>query len=278
MEITQELAGRFRLETSGGERGYIDHGWNENLILNAGIDRLLSTVIGTTLSFISVGSSSVSVSPTQTQLLNKIATTNRSTKESYGYSDEGFGFSRLSVQFDQGAAAGNISELGIGWDVSGVLFSRALVVDGAGLPTAITVLPDEFLTVTYELRRWWIYPPAVELSYFDQGIEKTTLVSPIETASTTPTGLGAAPINGWLGFDGATVTRGARSDGVLNFKINYALEQGNPRISTVIAGASTPATNLFPAGSGFRFTPPIDKTAEFTVSLDCQVTFKRRGE
>src|SRR5690606_13285763 len=47
-------------------------------------------------------------------------------------------------------------EIGTGWTASGeTLFSRALVKDEAGNPTAITVLEDEQLRVTWEHRRYW---------------------------------------------------------------------------------------------------------------------------
>ena len=51
-------------------------------------------------------------------------------------------------------AAGNLSEVGVGW-TGGACFSRALIVDGVGTPTTITVLGDEILDVTYEFRRSW---------------------------------------------------------------------------------------------------------------------------
>lgn len=58
-------------------------------------------------------------------------------------------------QFSTGVAAGNLAEIAIrpyGVSVGAGLFSRALIVDGSGNPTTITVLSDEILTVTYELR------------------------------------------------------------------------------------------------------------------------------
>lgn len=58
-------------------------------------------------------------------------------------------------RFGAGVAAGNIAEAGVTW-VSGSLtalspvLSRALVVDGVGTPTTVTVLSDEFLDVVWE--------------------------------------------------------------------------------------------------------------------------------
>lgn len=66
-------------------------------------------------------------------------------------------FSAFLYRFAAGVATGNLSEVGVGW--SGGLFSRALIVDTAGTPTTITVLADEVLDVTYQLR---CYQPVVD--------------------------------------------------------------------------------------------------------------------
>lgn len=146
-----EQAGRFKTIISGGKRGTIESPWQKNLILDAGITRLLGT-IGSVLQFISVGAGSTAPTVGQTQLVSKIAHTNRNSSFTHGYdSVDGFGWTKFQVQFAQGAAAGNISELGVGWDGTN-LWSRALVLDSEGNPTTITVLSDEFLTVIYELR------------------------------------------------------------------------------------------------------------------------------
>lgn len=72
-----------------------------------------------------------------------------------------FGWRRRTWRFPVGQAAGNLSEVGVGWsNVDGpYLVSRALIVNLAGVPTTVTVLPTEYLDVTYELR---YYPPLVD--------------------------------------------------------------------------------------------------------------------
>ena len=66
-------------------------------------------------------------------------------------------------QFGVGVAAGNIAEVGISYTTSssGPLFSRALVLDGGGSPTTITVLSTEYLQVTYQLR---LYVPTIDVT------------------------------------------------------------------------------------------------------------------
>lgn len=51
--------------------------------------------------------------------------------------------------FAQGAAQGNLAEIGFGPTASGALFSRALIKDSEGNPTTITVTDIDILTVTY---------------------------------------------------------------------------------------------------------------------------------
>lgn len=63
--------------------------------------------------------------------------------------------------FPAGAATGNISEVGVGRSETANLVSRALVVDGSGDPSTITVLADEDLVVTY---RFWVKQPTADFS------------------------------------------------------------------------------------------------------------------
>jgi hypothetical protein len=56
-------------------------------------------------------------------------------------------------RFSTGVAAGNLSEVGTGNSAT-ALFSRALILDSGGSPTTITVLSDEVLDVTYEVRSY----------------------------------------------------------------------------------------------------------------------------
>ncbi len=66
-------------------------------------------------------------------------------------------YSQKTFRFDQGAAAGNLAEVGIGLSENpkDVLFSRTLIRDASGNPTTITVFEQEYLDVSYEIR---IYP------------------------------------------------------------------------------------------------------------------------
>lgn len=60
----------------------------------------------------------------------------------------------IRYDFAVGAAAGNLTEIGIFNQGATRMFSRALILDGNGQPTTITILPDEQLLVTYSLRMY----------------------------------------------------------------------------------------------------------------------------
>jgi hypothetical protein len=129
----------------------------DNLILDQGLNR-----IGLSDSYLGacqVGTGSVVPTNTDSQLASFLTgTTVTFATPTLGAqaSPPHYGFSRHFYQFGAGVAAGNLSEVGVGWGATGAaLFSRALIVDGVGTPTTITVLSDEILQVTYELR---IYP------------------------------------------------------------------------------------------------------------------------
>lgn len=58
-----------------------------------------------------------------------------------------------TYRFTTGVAEGNLSEIAIGHAAANI-FSRALITDSGGTPVTITVLADEVLDVTYELRSY----------------------------------------------------------------------------------------------------------------------------
>ena len=102
-----------------------------------------------------VGTDATTVSFEDTALGAQIATTNTVQTETYGAqsAEPYFRWYRRTFRFGQGVAAGNLAEVGIKVD-NGVLFSRALIVDSAGNPTTLSILSDEYLDVTYELRTY----------------------------------------------------------------------------------------------------------------------------
>lgn len=162
MQHETQCAGWFKIEAirpDGTRRVLAD--WFPNLILNGGLDRMGAN--SDYLIWCQVGSGSTAPVATQTALINRIAGTYTHQKNVIGAQASApyYGWYRRTYRFAQGVAAGNLSEVGVGWGSTGSLFSRALILDGGGSPTTITVLSDEVLDVTYELRR---YPGTVDLT------------------------------------------------------------------------------------------------------------------
>lgn len=123
-----------------------------NLITNGGLNRM-----GTAqdwLNYCQVGSGSATPSPTDNALASRVAAHTRviSVVDAAAPSAPYFVSSTRTFRFEAGVATGNLSEVGVGWDPVGALFSRALILDTAGTPTTITVLADEVLDVTYQFR------------------------------------------------------------------------------------------------------------------------------
>lgn len=128
-----------------------------NLVLDTGLQRMGLGAWGTRC-LVGTGNSSPVVS--QTQLDNTLVGTNtvqatilsvNTTTKPYYYSIQ------KTYRFGEGVAAGNLTEVGLGWPLSGQnpCWNRALIKDANGNPTTLTVLPDEFLDVTVDIR---IYP------------------------------------------------------------------------------------------------------------------------
>ena len=156
------LEGRYRLTVRDGKTLAVKRRtpWMKNIITDIGLNR-----IGSGLPFgsaIQVGSSNTPPVVGNTQLGTYIAGTTSVTNDASSAQSSAPYYSRRTRtwRFTAGQAAGTIAEVGVGWTAAtGNLFSRALVLDANGIPTTITVLSDEVLDITYELR---VYPPTTD--------------------------------------------------------------------------------------------------------------------
>lgn len=175
MGIHAQFAGYFRLQVKE-ESGELktDTGWFPNLITNQGLDWFGAgaPVFNTTYSIVrlcthcGVGTGNTAPAFTDTQLTAFLAMFPSTT----GSNIEGFSSSQyvagppaywsgiFTYNFAQGAVVGNIAEVGCGntaqTDTQPKLFNHALILDGGGNPTTISVLSTDSLTVTYELRMY----------------------------------------------------------------------------------------------------------------------------
>lgn len=143
----------------------------KNLITNRGLDAI---AVGSGLfsQYMFVGTGTTPPAVTDSGMSAYLAKTSTLQDQSSGNlgSPDYVGYHSVTYRFGEGAAAGNLTEVGIGYleyDTSTppVEFrrpcSRALIVDALGNPVTITVLSDEYLDVTYTL---YVYPPKTDYS------------------------------------------------------------------------------------------------------------------
>lgn len=155
ISVPISVGGQFRLLTKKSKSGNIvdDTGWFNNILTNTGLDNL-SGFRDNPFYYVQVGSGNSEPDPLDLALDNQIAQT-ALIAEPLAVIDqvERYWSVGFTGTFLSGSAAGTISELAIAPQTgTSVITSRALVRDGIGNPTSITVLSDEDLVVYYRFR------------------------------------------------------------------------------------------------------------------------------
>lgn len=130
-----------------------------NLITDFGLNRL-GTSGAVTYIFVGTGTAPAAVSDTQLQ--NYVAYTSLGSWNPAAFrggSPDYWVQGSSTARFGAGVATGTLTEVGAGIfsaspfnAVNHRASSRALIVDSMGMPVSITVLPDEYLDVTYSMR------------------------------------------------------------------------------------------------------------------------------
>lgn len=287
------MAGFYRLKAirpNGEVR--IDTGWFPNIITAWGLNAKGDT--NDLNRNCHVGSGNTAPSVNDTTLETWVASTNLIQDSSSGAQANTpyFGWHRRTYRFPEGAAAGNLAEIGIGplGGANDNLFSRALILDSTGTPTAITILSDEILDTTYEAR---LYPPTTDGAFTVS--DGTTSYDIITRASNVTDGgtWGGFDIVGksaaWRTFsssarsgDIGTITEapsgtgdGASSQSNLAYSnnslekeltITWGLNRGNVGgVRSLFAGSLSGRIGAYQA----QFTPVIDKddTKELTINI-----------
>jgi len=166
MQQHEKICGFYKLEAIKVKDGKevskrVVADWFPNLITNQGLDRLAE--YNTILTYCSVGTGNTAPAFTDSTLVTKVAhvfLAITSLTSGYETSTPYYNWFKGTYRFAEGAAAGNLAEVGMGWTDT-LLFSRALILDGGGSPTTITILSDEILDVYYEYR---IYPKETDVT------------------------------------------------------------------------------------------------------------------
>ncbi len=282
--------------------------WQNNLITDVGMDALGDAgssnprSLSSLISNLAVGSGSATPAVTDTALGAQVAQVGATSAVNDGTTVAPFyAYSRRQFQFPAGTAAGVLSELGaMCTNATGqyLLTTRALIKDSSGNPTSITVLADEILVVTYELRMYVEQTPVVTTATI-KGVSTTVTCKPI--------GLGrAGSLNGAAGVVwsdylwGCYYFTGGTGDGTgavtdqypPGTNVNYSeLQIQNPayipgtyyrdcvcRMSiNNVPGAPITAAMGLNAVASFQvgFNPGVTKTGSETASLRMRLSWSR---
>lgn len=165
ISLPVQLAGFYKMEAfredadgneiPGSRRAAAD--WFPNLITNAGLEGMGTLSILELTAFCRVGTGTTAPAVTDTGLVAQIASTAtlQSSSQTAQATPPYYGSYVITRRFAAGVAAGNLSEVGMASAATGgIMYSRALILDGGGNPTTITVLSNEVLDVTYQVRNY----------------------------------------------------------------------------------------------------------------------------
>lgn len=157
------VSGRFMIEKilPGGER-VVAADWFENLVTDAGLDGLGTQSSAALTGACGAGSGTTPPTVGDSGLQSQLGTRAELTAWAAGPATTPVDHTwvRNVYTFNVGQVVGNVAEVGtFSSTTGGTMFSRALIKDTGGNPTTVTVLADEQLVVTYELRK---YPPLTD--------------------------------------------------------------------------------------------------------------------
>lgn len=156
------MKGEFRLRVirhDGTVRQDTD--WFPNIILDSGLNRWGT---GSIIDGAAVGTGTSTPTAAQVQLDTQTTFTTTTGTGNGVRTAQGSApyFTTYTAVYRTAAGTlnGNYTEVGVGWG-SNLLFSRALILNNVGVPTAISVSSTEQLDISYRLRT---YPPAADVT------------------------------------------------------------------------------------------------------------------
>lgn len=158
--IGPRYAGRFRLRKFRGSVQTFDSGWFSNLVLDNGLDQVANVPLVSGIPYLItqgyVGTGTSDPLPNQVSLENYLASSDTLTTEgtnAYIAGPPVYWRHIRTFTFAVGTITGILSEVGVG-KTKDTLFSRALIVDQFGSIAPVTVLEDEGIQLSYELRSY----------------------------------------------------------------------------------------------------------------------------
>ena len=297
--LKPSVAGFYKIEAVNSEtqERRLVADWFPNLITDIGLNGL-GTVGVVARCMVGSGSNTPTVSDTTLQTQVAVTTTMQANTTSATTSAPFYGTLLRTFRFAAGAAAGNLSEVGVGWLVGAVnyCFSRSLILDSGGFPTTITILSNEFLDVTYELR---CYVPTTDVttSITLAGVSYTCVIRPQQASVGNywaPPGsqaVTAAPSSAasqaYAGPISALVTglpsgaSATASNTAITYENNSMTAKGYAefQLATANYAGGIQSVSFFTNGLGayqVGFTPAIPKDITKTFRFDYGVSWARR--
>ena len=146
------LGGEYKLVVNESSDHEFSTPWFDNLITDIGLDRPPTGL--TWCQYGSIGTGTTAPANGNTALQAYTAQVNGATPDSNSNVGTPTYVSQGTIRwaFVQGAVVGNMAEVGVGWGAGGTnLFSRALILDGGGAPTTLTLTSLDQLTMYYRL-------------------------------------------------------------------------------------------------------------------------------
>lgn len=255
----------------------------KNIVLNQGLERLGVSGVE---AYCRVGSGSSTPAAEQAQLDQQVASTSQITERNNGVNvARGYNYISRKYRFETGVAAGNLTEVGVGWGASGAtLYNRAMIRDTSNMPTTVTVLADEVLDIFVELRS---YVPLTtsRVSANISGVDYEIYFKPLVTSKSNAFS-SAYVCNSATGYSGIiqesnTYPSGSSDNfGITNsnyvpgslektFSVYWGLNSGNAApLQTVVI--ETPYSTY-----QAQFSPTIPKTAETVLKLSFKIGWGR---
>jgi len=299
MNIPITVKGRYHFKAVNSKNEVREFPEVCNVITDIGFNRLLANSVFDNYCLVGKGVSAVFL-PTQTNLeLPLASTTTVQTAKKYANRSKlpFVNTSYTTYRFPVGSITTSITEVGVGWGVTNSLFSRTLIKDLNGNPTSITLLPDEYLDVTYFL----------DILVPSQDIVSTVNINGIDHTVTVRAAKASNP-NKWVVFYPLFTNTGSYA---ISTDITTDLELyptgttiSNPTVLTMkpyVAGSKkTDIIMYFDANAGvftggiksllldsnltnniscfqIGFNPPIMKTLEQTLSFKFTLSFSNGG-
>lgn len=298
IELNTQVGALFKLVAHKGDGiPTRETDWFHNLVLDTGLVRM---GVGTWIDRCCVGTGNSTPAVTQTALDAFKASTTTQQASSVTVQTTTAPYYRSGIirwRFGEGVAAGNISEVGMGWGNAN-LWNRALIKDSSGNPTTITVLSDEFLDVIAEIRDY----PQQSYSGTMNLLDKTGAIVSTHTVTGLPILQGGTVVYTQVGFytgnTGVAVYTGVMGSSVTSIPSgsttgavsSYAITRPTPTSTQYVATLNLSESNFTHqsfkiAGTGlmvsfdslykFQISPTITKTSSQVMTYTFTMSWGR---